>query len=36
MERIYRSMANDIVAVLQGRRPRYCVNPEVCEELFAS
>ena len=36
MERIYRSMANDMVAVLRGRRPRYCVNPEVCEELFAS
>ena len=36
MERIYRSMATDMVAVLQGRRPRYCVNPEVCEELFES
>lgn len=36
MERIYRSMANDMVAVLQGRRPRYCVNPEVCEELLES
>lgn len=36
MERIYRSMANDMVAVLQGRRPRYCVNAEVCEELFES
>jgi phosphoglycerate dehydrogenase-like enzyme len=36
MERIYRSMANDMVAVFQGRRPRYCVNPEVCEELFES
>ena len=36
MERIYRSMSNDMVAVLQGRRPRYCVNPEVCEELFES
>ena len=36
MERIYRSMANDMVAVLRGRRPRYCVNPEVCEELFES
>ena len=34
MERIYRSMATDMVAVLQGRRPRYCVNPEVCEVLF--
>jgi len=29
MERIYRSMANDMVAVLRGERPRYCVNPEV-------
>ena len=36
MERIYRSMANDMVAVFQGRRPRYCVNPEVCEERFES
>ena len=36
MERIYRSMATDMVAVLQGRRPRYCVNPEVCEELLES
>ena len=34
MERIYRSMATDMVAVLKGRRPRYCVNPEVCEVLF--
>jgi D-3-phosphoglycerate dehydrogenase len=29
MDRIYRSMANDMVAVLQGRAPRFCVNPEV-------
>lgn len=29
MDRIYRSMANDMVAVLQGERPKYCVNPEV-------
>ena len=29
MERIYRSMATDMVAVLQGRRPNYCVNGEV-------
>ena len=29
MERIFRSMAGDMVAVVQGRRPRYCVNPEV-------
>lgn len=36
MARIYRSMANDMVAVIRGRRPRYCVNPEVCETLFES
>jgi phosphoglycerate dehydrogenase-like enzyme len=36
MERIYRSMATDMVAVLQGRRPQYCVNPETCEELSES
>ena len=36
MERIYRSMATDVVAVLEGRRPRYCVNPEVCEVLFGT
>jgi len=29
MERIYRSMANDMVAVLGGDRPKFCVNPEV-------
>ena len=29
MDRIYRSMANDMVAVLQERPPQYCVNPEV-------
>jgi D-3-phosphoglycerate dehydrogenase len=29
MDRIYKSMANDMVAVLQGRTPRFCVNPEV-------
>ena len=29
MERIYRSMASDMVSVLQGRRPNYCINPEV-------
>jgi D-3-phosphoglycerate dehydrogenase len=29
MDRIYRSMANDMVAVLSGQRPTYCVNPEV-------
>ena len=29
MDRIYRSMATDMVAVLQKRPPEYCVNPEV-------
>ena len=29
MDRIYRSMATDMVAVLQERPPQYCVNPEV-------
>jgi phosphoglycerate dehydrogenase-like enzyme len=29
MDRIYRSMAYDMVAVLKGVRPTYCVNPEV-------
>lgn len=29
MDRIYRSMATDMVAVLQGRHPQFCVNPEV-------
>jgi D-3-phosphoglycerate dehydrogenase / 2-oxoglutarate reductase len=28
MERIYRSMATDMVAVLRGERPKFCVNPE--------
>lgn len=31
MERIYRSMAHDMVAVLQGDRPKFCVNPDVFE-----
>ena len=31
MERIFRSMATDMIAVLEGRRPEYCVNPEVFE-----
>ena len=30
MDRIYRSMATDMVAVLQERPPQHCVNPEVC------
>jgi D-3-phosphoglycerate dehydrogenase len=29
MERIYRSMATDMVAVLRGQPPRFCVNPEI-------
>jgi len=29
MDRIFRSMASDMVAVLQHRQPKYCVNPEV-------
>ena len=29
MSRIYRSMASDMVAVLSGKRPRFCVNPQV-------
>ncbi len=29
MDRIYRSMATDMVAVLENRPPQYCVNPEV-------
>lgn len=28
-ERIYRSMAEDMVAVFQGKRPRFVVNSEV-------
>ncbi len=31
MDRIFRSMAKDMVAVLQGRRPEFCVNTEVLE-----
>ena len=29
MERNFRSMATDMVAILQGRPPKFCVNPEV-------
>jgi len=29
MERIYRSMATDMVAVLRDERPKFCVNPEI-------
>ena len=29
MERVGLSMANDMLAVLEGKRPKYCVNPEV-------
>ena len=31
MERIFRSMATDMVAVLNHQRPKFCVNPEVLE-----
>lgn len=31
LDRIYRSMANDMVTVLNGGRPTFCVNPEVFE-----
>ena len=31
MDRMFRSMAKDMVSVLQGRRPEFCVNPEVLE-----
>ena len=31
MERIFRTMATGMVAVLEGKRPEYCVNPEVLE-----
>jgi phosphoglycerate dehydrogenase-like enzyme len=36
MERIYRSMANDVVAVFEHRPPRYCVNPEVLDVSIGS
>jgi D-3-phosphoglycerate dehydrogenase len=29
MERIYHSMATDMVAVLEGKKPKFCVNEEV-------
>ena len=31
MGRIFKSMADDMVAVLEGRRPQFVVNPEVLE-----
>ena len=31
MERIFRTMAEDMAAVLSGRRPRFVVNPEVLD-----
>ncbi len=31
MARIHRSMATDMLAVLEGRKPTHCVNPEVFE-----
>ena len=33
MQRIYVSMAQDMAAVLAGKRPRYCVNPETIAGL---
>ena len=33
MQRIYVSMAKDMAAVLAGRRPRYCVNPDTVAGL---
>ena len=36
MQRIYVSMAQDMVAVLAGKRPRYCVNPETVADLAES
>jgi D-3-phosphoglycerate dehydrogenase / 2-oxoglutarate reductase len=33
MERIYLSMANDMVTVLRGGQPQYCVNPEVFQTV---
>lgn len=33
MQRIYESMATDMAAVLAGKRPRYCVNPETLAGL---
>ena len=33
MQRIYVSMAQDMAAVLAGRRPRYCVNPDTVAGL---
>ena len=32
MERIYESMATDMAAVLAGKRPRFCVNPETLQQ----
>ncbi len=31
MAKVFRSMAEDVAAVLSGRRPRYVVNPEVLD-----
>lgn len=33
MQRIYESMATDMAAVLAGKRPRHCVNPETLAGL---
>ncbi len=35
MDRIFRSMATDMVAVLDGRLPKFCVNPEVLQPPHA-
>ncbi len=32
MDRIYRSMSQDMVAVLGGKQPKYCVNPQVLKQ----
>ena len=32
MQRIYESMATDMAAVLAGKRPRFCVNPETLQQ----
>ena len=36
MHRIYTSMAADMAAVLSGKRPRHCVNPETLPTLSES
>jgi D-3-phosphoglycerate dehydrogenase / 2-oxoglutarate reductase len=34
MQQIFKSMADDMAAVLDGRRPRFVVNPQVLENSF--